>query len=301
MRKQLMNVPVFVFLLVTGCQTGRPAQNVLSLMPEPDGSKGWKWDLALEIYTPENLFEYINGEAEEYNAYRFIEMATSSHARTDNELASITFDIYDMGTPLNAFGIYSNQRRPGLEFEAIGEEAVVSDLNIRFYKGRFFVQLNAGSMDEVVKEALREQAEHLAAVIDASAEPEELSFLPARNQLPYTLKYLAEGLLGQAAFQSGLQADYLLPSGECSAFAVPKESNESAREALNRFATNLISQGLTDEDLVIDESGGFVAQTRYFGKVITQAHSRFVIGVVGFHSQEEAQGLLEEIRTCLDQ
>ncbi len=271
----------------------------MSLMPRPGSSAGWRWDIEPEIYTPETLFEYIDGEAEHYIDYNFIEMATSSHARTEDEFASFTIDVYDMGNPLNAFGIYSSHRRPELEFEPIGEEAIVSELNISFYKGRFFVQLSAGSMEQVVKEAVRVQAVRLASRIEAMAEPQELSFLPRSDRLPHTLQYLARGFLGQAAFERALQARYELPSGECSAFVVLKESNEDARQALTGFRENLNRQGQLTGEAAESNSARLVALTQYYGKITVQAHSRFVVGIVDYQEQAEADDLLATITASL--
>ncbi len=299
MKKRFIKVTAITIclLLVSGC--GRTGQDVLSLMPRPSSSTGWQWDFEPEIYTPDTLFEYINGEAEHYNDYHFMEMATASHVRTDDELASYTIDIYDMGTPLNAFGIYSSYRRPELEFAAIGEEAIVSALNVRFYKGHFFIQLSAGSMDEVVTGAIREQASRLASRIRAAQEPAELSFLPRSGQLPRTLQYLMRGFLGQAAFERALRASYRLPSGECSAFIVLKESGEDARQALNEFRESLSRQGQLIGDTGESDSDRFVAQTQYYGNITTLAHSRFVVGIVDYQEQAEAEELLSRIIASL--
>jgi hypothetical protein len=271
----------------------------MSLMPRPGSSAGWRWDFEPEIYTPDTLFEYINGEAEHYNDYDFVEMATASHARTDDELASLTIDIYDMGTPLNAFGIYSSYCRPELEFASIGEEAIVSELNIRFYKGRFFVQLSAGSMEQVVKEAVRVQAVSLADRIRPVEEPAELSFLPRSGRVPHTLQYLARGFMGQAAFERALRASYRVSSGKCSAFVVLKESDEDARHALDEFRESLIRQGQVTGGAGESGSAKLVAQTQYYGKITVQAHSRFVVGIVDYQEQAEADDLLATITASL--
>ena len=118
----MLLIPALVILVAW--QAPGVRQDVMSLVPQPGDGAGWQWDFEPEIYTPENLYEYINGEAEVYNDYEFMEMVTASHARRDDPMASVKFDIYDMGTPLNAFGIYSNYRRPELEFGDIGEQTV---------------------------------------------------------------------------------------------------------------------------------------------------------------------------------
>ncbi len=91
-----MCIQVLAICCLLNTAISQPGQNVMSLMSQPDNADGWQWDLEPEMYDPKTLFEYINGEAEHYNDYNFVEMVTASHSRTDDEFASFTIDIYDI-------------------------------------------------------------------------------------------------------------------------------------------------------------------------------------------------------------
>ncbi len=290
-----MCIQVLAICCLLNSAISQPGQNVMSLMPQPDNADGWQWDLEPGMYDPETLFEYINGEAEHYKDYNFVEMVTASHSRSDDEFASFTIDIYDMGNSLNAFGIYSSHRRPELTFDKIGEEAIVSELNIMFYKGRFFVQVSAGSMEEVVTSAIIKQAEQLASRIEATAPPAELTLLPVEGQIPHTLEFLASGLLAQAAFANAMEASYNLPSGECKAFIVLKEDEEAALAALNKFRDSLIRQGQYSEQSGAGDPSNLTADTEYYGRIIAKSYSSYIVGVVEFSELEEAKALFENI------
>jgi hypothetical protein len=290
---------LFSICLVLGCSQSQSEQNVMALMPQPDADAGWRWDFEPELYTPETLYEYINGEAEHFNDYNFVEMATSSHARMEDEFATLTIDLYDMGNSLNAFGIYSDHRRPGLGFEQIGEEAIVSELNVTFYKGRFFVQVSAGSMEKIVTDAMRALAAELASTIERTPEPEEMGYLPARDQVSHTLKYLPRGLLGQAAFEHAVQAEYTLPSGVCTAFVVMKGDETEAVQAVTQFRENLVRQGQITGFEGAGEGNSITIRTEYHGNISVRAHAGYVVGVVGYAGQSEADALLNTIVTSL--
>lgn len=290
-----MCIQVLAICCLLNTAISQPGQNVMSLMSQPDNADGWQWDLEPEMYDPETLFEYINGEAEHYKDYSFVEMVTASHSRTDDEFASFTIDIYDMGSPLNAFGIYSSHRRPELTFDKIGEEAIVSELSVMFYKGRFFVQVSAGSMEEVVTSAIRKQAEQLASRIEATAPPAELTLLPVEGQIPHTLEFLASGLLAQAAFKNAMEASYNLPSGQCRAFIVLKEDEESALAALNKFRESLVRQGQFTEQSGAGDPSNLIADTQYYGTIMAMSYSTYVVGIVEYSDKNEAKALLENI------
>ncbi len=285
-------------LILGACSHTRVEQHPLALMPVPDAGAGWSWDLEPEIYTPETLFEYINGEAEIYIAYDFIEMATGVQILGDDILASVTFDVYDMGTPLNAFGIYSSFRRPELEFDAIGAEAIVSELNLRFWKGRFYVQVNAGDAESVLTEAMHAGARAVADAILPTALPEQFAWLPAEGRVPRSLRYVATGFLGQEVFEGALEARYAMPGGEGRAFVVEQVSTEAAETALATFRESLERQGqlAADAEVAVDRID---TDTTYYGPVSARAVGRFVIGTLGLADRSDADTLLEAIAADL--
>jgi hypothetical protein len=69
--------------------------------------KGWRIFDEVKQFTPENLYEQINGRASFFLAYDMIMMTTVSFAKNSDETAKfINLSIYDMGTPTNAFGVF---------------------------------------------------------------------------------------------------------------------------------------------------------------------------------------------------
>lgn len=65
----------------------------------------------LESFTPETLYEKINGQADLYLASGFLQLKSQRYVQTDNQ--DMWFEVfkYDMGTIENAFSVYSQQYR----------------------------------------------------------------------------------------------------------------------------------------------------------------------------------------------
>jgi hypothetical protein len=59
------------------------------------------------FYKPDTLYEYIDGGADVYLLYDFQRLLHQNFRTPGGEL---TADIYDLGKPENAFGIYSAAR-----------------------------------------------------------------------------------------------------------------------------------------------------------------------------------------------
>ena len=53
----------------------------------------------------------------------------------------ILLEVFDMGTPENAFGIYSFHNYPQAKFEWVGSKAIISGKYLRFWKGKYFIQI----------------------------------------------------------------------------------------------------------------------------------------------------------------
>ncbi len=181
--------------------------DVISLLPVLHGSD-WIVEFAPETYTPDNLHEYINGEAELYKKYDMVGMATASYRHKNNPNLTFTVDIYDMGTALNAFGIYSYYRRPDMTFADIGEQAIISEVSVRFWKGQYFVNMVGGAVDTSIAKALPQWAATIADGITALPHPEELSLLDFENQIPNSLTYKRDGLLSNILIADFIEAQY---------------------------------------------------------------------------------------------
>ena len=64
-----------------------------------------------ESYGPDTLWEKINGQAEFYLPAGFKSLESQLYVVADNAEMYIEVNIFDMGSPLNAFSVFSQQQR----------------------------------------------------------------------------------------------------------------------------------------------------------------------------------------------
>ena len=166
----------------------------------------WQKADTVTVYSSSNLWERINGAADLFLNYGFQELFAADLHKEDIGLA---LEIYDMGTPLNAFGIY-NTEAPGKKKKLkIGTEAVLTPPSQGFLlKGRYYVKLDVfeGKMSE-------KDGEELLAAVDAvlagsNALPEEFSMLPKKNRVPGSYTYIKSGFQGLTELENCLSAEY---------------------------------------------------------------------------------------------
>ena len=94
----------------------------------------------------------------------------------------ILLEIFDMGTPENAFGIYNFHIYPQVKFEWVGSKAILSGGYLRFSKGKYFIQIEGYEFATGIREAMVLLAKNIAARIkEPAAEPGLLTLLPSNK------------------------------------------------------------------------------------------------------------------------
>ena len=134
-------IRLFIILLfLTGTYTNSTAEHQIeAILTSTLPVSGWKLEGKTYSYIPQNLYEYINGAAEFFIAYGFIELTGANYFSVSGERDFLTIDIYDMGDKLNAYGVFQSRRDTQASSLNIGSASVGSDDYISLYKDRFYV------------------------------------------------------------------------------------------------------------------------------------------------------------------
>ena len=124
-----------------------------------------------------------------YHAYGFQRQAEVEYqAPQFGSKPLILLEIFDMGTPENAFGICNFHTYPQAKFEWVGSKAMLSGGYLRFSKGRYFVQIEGYEFATGIREAMIAIAKAVASEIkDPPPEPRILTLLP-RNKVSGSVK-----------------------------------------------------------------------------------------------------------------
>src|SRR5665647_1288072 len=120
--------------------------------------KGYKKTTSYPVYLPENLWDFINGAADTYLAYGFVDLHVSEYKKGKNV---IKLEIYRHSDNIMAFGIYSTERSPSFRFINLGSQGYIADGAINFFKGNYYVKIRTYSKNE----STLKSAESLAAKV----------------------------------------------------------------------------------------------------------------------------------------
>jgi hypothetical protein len=152
----------------------------------PEKIDGWKKAGPPDLYTPENLSNYIDGGAELYLSYNFKNALSLKYKDVaDNE---ITVDIFDMATSYDAFGVFAHARETIETGFGQGSEYAAGLLT--FWKDRYYVSILAYPETPAKKDVVFRLGRAIAGAIKSEGPlPPILSLLPAENLLSESVHY----------------------------------------------------------------------------------------------------------------
>ncbi len=174
--------------------------------------EGWQREDTVAVYDASNLWERIDGAADLFLSYGFQELYAVDLRKGKVGLA---LEIYDMGTPLNAFGIYNTEVPANKKKQKIGTEAVLSPPTQGFLlKNRYYVKIDVfeGKMSEDDGMVLFKATE--AVLSGNNSWPAELSLLPEKNMMSGSIAYVKSGFQGLSELQNCLTAKYKTTDGK---------------------------------------------------------------------------------------
>ena len=226
--------------------------------------EGWEiYDKVMQ-FTAENLYEQIDGRAEYYIAYDVIGLTFASFDKSTDKSISINLSIYDMGTPTNAFGVFSGERSIGAPRIELGRDAYRSGANYYIWKGRYYVQIIAIDTVNILKQVGLDMAERLANVLQDTGEPVwGLTVLPEANRVSQSVQYFLVDAMGLDFMRNTYMAQYTKGDVVVTTFLSQRDSQEIAQatvaqyvEHANKYGEGVKSQTIDDVELVSCDMNG---------------------------------------------
>ena len=180
-------------LLEQSLTTGGIVQTTVSpahFLPSDGELSDWIQSRAPSTYEGKTLYRDRAASPDLYHAYGFERQAEVEYETPlFGSKPLILVEIFDMGTPENAFGIYNFHTYPQMKFEWVGSKAMLSGDYLRFSKGKYFIQIEGYELATGIRECMVTLAKIIAAEIrDPSTEPQILALLPSSNKVNGSVK-----------------------------------------------------------------------------------------------------------------
>jgi hypothetical protein len=249
-------------------------------LPPGSAVAGWTRQGEARSFTPKNLWEYIDGEADLFLAYGFAGLETAQYAKADDAERSITVDVYDMGAPLNAYGVFSSERGEGAKPVAVGAQGYAGDGLVAFWRGSYYVKI--ATMDTGDAEAALSLAAATAERLRGTSElPSEFKRLPAKDRISGSERYVRKDALGHKALTNVVSADYRAGKALATLHLAHLLDGEKAKQAWQKLRDfeGQAGEGLTGVSGIGEAA--FAVRDSSYGKMVVARQGRFVVIAAG--------------------
>ncbi len=243
---------------------------------------GWAQRGEARAYTADNLFEYMDGNAEGYLLYGFQAMRGVTC-----EKGGVTFviDLSDFGDPDSCFGFFSNTRDPRQPVQKLGMGAQVVGRRALLSKGKYYLEIAANPEGDYAP-VLQQWITAMEKTIEGSTEtPAALTWFPAEHQ--QSARLVPESVLGIRILKRGYAAQYDFGK----AFVVTDDAAPAVMEKLRARFTETADAKVADE--------AFQVNDKYLGRLCFFRKGKFVAGYANVAEGQDPVALAKVLASRL--
>ena len=236
------------------------------LVPDCSSVPGWSQKGEVRSFESDNLFDYMDGNAEGYIIYDFQQMKGVTCISGENQ---VLIDFSEMISPELAYGIFAANRHPRHEVVDVGMGGQMMPRKGTFVKGKLYVEISSNKDALEVVVAFAEAME--PKLPGTTEKPAELGWFPEDGLDASSVRLVPQSVLGLRALTRGYLAQY----EDGRAFLVAEESPEAAAAVISKIKDRLsdvADAGIGDESVA--------GTDRYLGSMCVARKGSFVVGGV---------------------
>jgi hypothetical protein len=240
--------------------------SAMAQMPPCSAVQGWTQRGEARSFDADNLFEYMDGNAEGYILYHFVAMKGITCESGDTTL---NIDISEFEDPEFAYGMFTSTRDPRLPTEKMGVTGQVTQRKGFFTKDKYYAEISAypeGDHSAAIRAFL--------SIIEKNIQgrttlPDAFSWFPTENLTPDSIRLVPESVLGLRRLRTGYIAQY--QAGK--AFLVRELSPEAAAQVFTKLRERFAQ---TSPAKIADEA--FTANDKYLNGMCVFRKGNFIGG-----------------------
>jgi hypothetical protein len=270
-KRSLFNVVLFISLILGIVRPAWTSRSDLRDFVFPEIA-GWKQSGEIQTFSPKTLYEYIDGAAD---LYLMSDFQTLKVAEYQNEKkGSVTIDVYFHQTPVQAFGIYSQERLPDANFIDVGAQGYVENNALNFLIGPYYVKIssyNTGAQDrQILLTFAKKVAEDLG---EKGSLPTVLSAFPEEGKKRHSEKFINKNFLGYPFLHSAFTADYEVSGVKFKLFMIESDPIE-CKGMIQKYLQQI---GSPSKDVA---EGRYTLHDSYQGEIDLDWQGKYIWGIV---------------------
>jgi hypothetical protein len=225
-------------VLLLGLFSVSGAQTRELLFPE---IKGWKLTIEETVYTPNNLWDVIDGAADLFLEYNFVDLHIGRYQKSAD--LEIKVELYRHKSAVDAFGMYSQERYPDYHFIDLGTQGYVEKGALNFLCGDYYIKISTVQSEKAAQDGLMTIGEALEKRLKRTKSwPSLIAAFPTQGKQANTEQYVARNFLGYSFFNNVFTVSYN-DGNALKAFIIRLGSPGEASETIDTYLATLPKEG----------------------------------------------------------
>lgn len=260
-----------------------PAAVAAELFPVVEG---WEMKVEERIYNSSDLWEIINGAAEGFINYGFVDLRMAEYSKGD---MIVRVELYNQGTPENAYGMYTSERMPDYPPVEIGSQGYKSEGIVNFFAGPYYIKIMTVGLAEVTEDQILDIAGRVDGHLGLEHKmPEVLGLFPEEGMEEMSDTYATSSFMGYGFLHSAYTARYN-SNGESFQLFIIKSTPEEVAGMIEKYTAFL------KEDKVQDKDTYKIFDDTYNGKVFISVAEGYLVGILNTDNEQVAARFLNTV------
>jgi hypothetical protein len=256
---------------------------------------------APESFTPDNLYDKIDGKADLYLAAGVVQMNCRRFALKDAPDQWLEWSVYDMGTMPHAFSVFTVQKRADGEPLSLAQYAYKTKNSLYFVCGSNYVEAVASAESQPLMAAMEEMAGRFIAATPSEGAPMwQLALFPAENLVPGSQVLQTADVFGYDQFTNVFTAEYRVGATNVLAFVMACADGDRAKTLSDGYRSFLLENGGKEVPLEAGAGSGKAVEIMD-GLDLVFSEGKFVAGVHSAPAAGPAQQVAGKLRQKLSQ
>lgn len=255
--------------------------------------KNWQVD-SVQTFVENKLFQHINGAAESYMKYGFLEMYMTDYHKADH---AFHLEVYKHKTRAHAYGIYKLEKpdkvnKLNME-DALGYQA---DNSYNVFSDRYYIKItdytenkHTQKMIPVVIQSLIDQFGYHSTVL-----PRQFRYFSDANKISSSEKYTPTAFLGYGFLENVFSADYVIDQEKFTLFLISGKNNGHCKKMLQEFNKKAdFKNSITPNEIIkIDD--------QYNGHVQVIWFNNYIAGICNMDNPGKAFQYMMKLRSIFE-
>jgi len=240
MLRAIIIIAVIMCSVPVNAVDAQPDQ-IHSILPN---SQGYNPLYPAEVFGPDRLYEKINGQAEFYLSVGFVSLRSQWFSESENPDSMFEIYIYHMGDGLNAFSVFSRQRRGDGQKLDFAPFAYQTKNALYMFHGPYYFEMISMVPSEIVLSKLIVLAKQFIKDNPVDRETiEGFGYFPKENLDPGSISMIAKNAFGFKYLDHVFTAIYSSGEGSITAFISRRKTPQEAERLALRFFRYLTTYG----------------------------------------------------------